>query len=326
MPPDAPAAAPTSAPAPAAAPSGGSPAPAGGGAAAAPAAPAASSGSQSKLPWGEGPLRVPTRFNDKEETVEFESMEDLQRAVQQSRLVGTIGKQHKEALAKLKAAEEEKARWAEALKQNPFAHLAAQGLDVDEIIKTRILENARRSKLPPEQLAQEDAERRIAEMREKELAPLQKKLKEMETAQKQAALQTYAEQEWARLEPQFLEVAKARGIDIDEDVMASIADVAATWLDAGVELNPAQILESVVAADEKRFWGRLNKQKAEALYKRLPKEMKQQLVQMAVKEWRDSQSPTRRQAGAEAPAPPAEEPKKPRYIDEREFKRSIGGR
>lgn len=320
MPPDAPAA-PAAAPA---APS--TPAPGGGtSAGATPAGAPTSSGGAApapKAPWGDGPLRVPLKLNGREEVGEYGSVEDLQRELQQARLVGQVGKERKALEQRLAAAEEQRKADEEALKRDPFGWLATRGLDVDGYVKQRILENARRAQLPADQLAAEEA-RRASEPLQKQLTEAQKRIQAFEAQAKAARLEQWAAEEWGRLEPQFLEAAKTAGIEMDEGFLQDIADEAESWLEAGLPIDPGTIFKSVNERTDKRFWGRLNTQKPAAVYAKLSPELRQAIVQMAVEDFRKARSPANPNA-ATPPAPlPAKSDEPRKYIDLNEFKRAI---
>ena len=270
------------------------------------------------------PLKFKAKFNGAEEDVEIGSMEELQRYYQQARLVGNVGKQRKEAEAR---AAEAMQRWEatqQRLKADPFGYMRELGIDPNEHVRQLILENARREKMTPEERI-EEARRQAEEPLRQQLTQAQRQMQQMQEQQKAAALEAWAEREYTeKLEPAFKQALQAKGVDVDEDTLREIGDEASTWLEAGVALDPAQIVEAVVARQEKGFWGRLGKQSAETLSKRLSDGQKQQLMALWVAEFKARNNPAAK-PGQQIGEPPPQQPKRREYIDEAEFRRRVNG-
>jgi len=271
------------------------------------------------------PIKFKAKFNGVEEDVEIASQEELQRYYQQARLVGSVGKQRKEALQQAEQARQQYEALQQQLKADPFAAMKAMGVDPEQHVRNLIMERARIEKMTPEERLAEET-RRAAEPHQRQAEQYKRQLEQIQQQQHQEALERWADNEYQQVyEPAFKKAFAEMGIEPDEDFLAAIGTEASTWLEAGVQLDPAAIVRNVHAKNERDFWGRLGKQKAEAIRKRLSPEQWNELLAIGVREYNEARNPARK-PGQQVEAAPPPQAKKREYIDEAQFRKLVSGR
>lgn len=172
--------------------------------------------------------------------------EEIQRHLQMG--FGSI-RRFEEAKRMKAEADAAKSTAAERAKADTDAYLRELGIDPDEYTARRVLGQVKAATLTPEQ-------RELEELRAERARTQAEKAKAAEEAQK-AAVETQAAAMWAQLEPQLFEACKASKLPLTKGTMKKIGLMTAKFLEAGVDLNPQNIVAEVERDEETTHLGRL---------------------------------------------------------------------
>lgn len=205
--------------------------------------------------------------------------EEIQRHLQMG--FGSI-RRFEEAKRMKAEADAAKSTAAERAKADTDAYLRELGIDPDEYTARRVLGQVQAAQLTPEQ-------RELAELKAKMAAIETEKAKAAEEAQK-AAVETQAAAMWAQLEPQLFEACKAHPeLPLTKGTMKKLGLMAAKFLDAGLDLTPADIVAEVVRGEAETMHGRIRAAPIGVLMAWLTKEQRYAVARAVSEEIRAGQ-------------------------------------
>lgn len=162
-------------------------------------------------------------------------------------------------------AQSERESFAKKLKENPRAALKEAGIDVEDWMAKELAEEIRSGQMTPEQ--------RELQKLKAQLSETEKQQKQRETQEAAAKMSAAADAQWKALEPQFVKAMEAHAdLPRTKGTMARIAEVGLEFLNAGLDLTPAQVVAEVARREADGFTGRIRKAPVEALEKLLTPE------------------------------------------------------
>ena len=175
------------------------------------------------------------KIDGKEEVFEGTD-DDIVRELQ----IGRAGKKRFEEAAKMRQEAEHRYK---LLKDDPEAALKAAGVDVEDFIASRLVEEYKRAAMSEEQRKAADLQRERDEYRTK--------AQKLEESQQMAALERQADLMWQQMEPEFVAAIEVHpNLPRTQSTLRDVANVSLEFLEAGIDLTPAQIVREVARRHE----------------------------------------------------------------------------